>query len=307
MIKNVQGTMATTIEKQVALDEALVPSTKRDMLHICPRVLEQLFDELPFEEEILDFLRVFWGKNDVCLSTHQTPLNIGIKELKTHSDVQDFVRVGYENKSYADLYDEHFDYDVMDFIKEEANGVVSSGSSDEYYSSDEIEEFDEVDFHTEGEENVVIKNLTTHDPFLNKLYGNNGLYRDYLDDSVHETEGEALDDPDGAHIDPIHKAQKGVTYPKHDLTIPRNKTKPILEVLMVVGVPRSFSNKKTKKNLFHDEDAESSKSDKSAKCTKSAAKCTKSAAKSTKSGKAGKYGKSVKSGIKKKVSFSQPI
>nr|GFA79184.1 hypothetical protein [Tanacetum cinerariifolium] len=29
----------------------------RDMLHICPRVPGQLFDELPFEEEILDFLR----------------------------------------------------------------------------------------------------------------------------------------------------------------------------------------------------------------------------------------------------------
>nr|GEX11786.1 hypothetical protein [Tanacetum cinerariifolium] len=100
--------MATTIEQQVMLDEALVPSTKRlrigrsnfrlpsdiqskestlqvvydvlricpifkaflvtadnivdletfrDMLHICPRVSGQSFDELPFEEEILDFLR----------------------------------------------------------------------------------------------------------------------------------------------------------------------------------------------------------------------------------------------------------
>nr|GEY00548.1 hypothetical protein [Tanacetum cinerariifolium] len=91
--------MATTIEQQVALDEALVPSTKRlrirrsnfrlpsdiqskestlqvvydvlrecpffkaflvttdDMLHISPRVPGQSFDELPFKEEILDFLR----------------------------------------------------------------------------------------------------------------------------------------------------------------------------------------------------------------------------------------------------------
>nr|GEZ86271.1 hypothetical protein [Tanacetum cinerariifolium] len=121
--------MATTIEQQVALDEALVPSTKRlpldiqskestlqvvydvlrgcpffkvflvtadvpeiymqeiwattyvhqysirfkmdskkniidletfrDMLHISPRVPGQSFDELPFEEEILNFLRFF--------------------------------------------------------------------------------------------------------------------------------------------------------------------------------------------------------------------------------------------------------
>nr|GEZ01470.1 hypothetical protein [Tanacetum cinerariifolium] len=41
--------MATTIEQQVALDEALVPSTKR--------IPGQSFDALPFEEEILEFLR----------------------------------------------------------------------------------------------------------------------------------------------------------------------------------------------------------------------------------------------------------
>nr|GFC22231.1 hypothetical protein [Tanacetum cinerariifolium] len=102
-------TMTTTIEQQVALDEALVPGTKRlrigrsnfrlpsdiqskeptlqvatayvqqhsirfkvdskknivdleafrEMLHISPRVPSQSFDELPFEEEILDFLRFF--------------------------------------------------------------------------------------------------------------------------------------------------------------------------------------------------------------------------------------------------------
>nr|GEY94345.1 hypothetical protein [Tanacetum cinerariifolium] len=66
-------TMATTIEQQVALDEALVPITKRfkmdtrknivnleafkEMLHISPRVSGQSFAELPFEEEILEFLR----------------------------------------------------------------------------------------------------------------------------------------------------------------------------------------------------------------------------------------------------------
>nr|GFB98790.1 hypothetical protein [Tanacetum cinerariifolium] len=59
--------MATTIEQQVALDEALVPSAQRknsvdleafrEMLHISPRVPGQSFDELPFEEEILKFLR----------------------------------------------------------------------------------------------------------------------------------------------------------------------------------------------------------------------------------------------------------
>nr|GFC19044.1 hypothetical protein [Tanacetum cinerariifolium] len=67
--------MATTIEKQVAWDEALIPSTKRfkldnkkhivdmetfrDMLHICPRIPGQSFDELPYEADILEFLRFF--------------------------------------------------------------------------------------------------------------------------------------------------------------------------------------------------------------------------------------------------------
>nr|GEZ12882.1 retrovirus-related Pol polyprotein from transposon TNT 1-94 [Tanacetum cinerariifolium] len=60
-------TMATTIEQQVTLDEALVPSSKRknivdlesfrEMLHISPRIPGQSFAELPFEEEILEFLR----------------------------------------------------------------------------------------------------------------------------------------------------------------------------------------------------------------------------------------------------------
>nr|GEZ24815.1 hypothetical protein [Tanacetum cinerariifolium] len=98
--------METTIKQQVALDETLVPSTKRlrirrnvleicmqefwatatvhhhsirfkmnnkkhiinletfrDMLHVCPRVPGQSFDELPFEAKILEFLR-FLGHSD---------------------------------------------------------------------------------------------------------------------------------------------------------------------------------------------------------------------------------------------------
>nr|GFA66004.1 hypothetical protein [Tanacetum cinerariifolium] len=38
-------------------------NNKKDMLHVCPRVLGQSFDELPFEAEILEFLR-FLGHSD---------------------------------------------------------------------------------------------------------------------------------------------------------------------------------------------------------------------------------------------------
>nr|GEY92961.1 hypothetical protein [Tanacetum cinerariifolium] len=76
-------TIDTTIEQQVVMDEALVPSTQRSpffkaflvtadvpeiymqelsTLHICLTIPGQSFDELPFEEEILDFLR-FLGHN----------------------------------------------------------------------------------------------------------------------------------------------------------------------------------------------------------------------------------------------------
>nr|GEW71337.1 hypothetical protein [Tanacetum cinerariifolium] len=68
--------MATTIEQQVAMDEALVPSTQREMLHICPRIHDQSFDELPFEEEILDFIR-FLGHN----ATIRTLTDININKL----------------------------------------------------------------------------------------------------------------------------------------------------------------------------------------------------------------------------------
>nr|GEZ52539.1 hypothetical protein [Tanacetum cinerariifolium] len=68
--------MATTIENQVALDEALVPSTQREMLHICPRIPGQAFAELPFEEEILEFIQ-FLGHG----ATIRTLTDININKL----------------------------------------------------------------------------------------------------------------------------------------------------------------------------------------------------------------------------------
>ncbi|GJV29111.1 hypothetical protein Tco_1385559 [Tanacetum coccineum] len=142
--------------------------------------------------------------------------DINFEELKTNNDVDEFLRLGYEQKWYIDLYVEHFDFDVLNFVNEEANGVISSGSSDEYYSSDECEEIKGVDFYTEGEENVVIKNLSTQDPFLKRLCTNSGLFRGFVDGTAPQTEGDALKDPDDANIDPSCKVKKGVAYPKHD-------------------------------------------------------------------------------------------
>nr|GEZ02773.1 hypothetical protein [Tanacetum cinerariifolium] len=68
--------MATTIEQQVALDEALVSSTQREMLYICPRIHGQAFAKLPFEEEILEFIR-FLGHG----ATIRTLTDININKL----------------------------------------------------------------------------------------------------------------------------------------------------------------------------------------------------------------------------------
>nr|GFA90469.1 hypothetical protein [Tanacetum cinerariifolium] len=65
--------MATTIKQQVALDKDLVPSTQREILHICLRIPGQAFAELPFEEEILEFIR-FLGHGSVHLRKKQDKL-----------------------------------------------------------------------------------------------------------------------------------------------------------------------------------------------------------------------------------------
>nr|GEY83932.1 putative Gag-Pol polyprotein [Tanacetum cinerariifolium] len=125
LVLSTQRTVATIIEQQVALDEALVLSTQRclffkvflvtadvpevymqefwatayvhqcsirfkinnkkhtvdlesfrEMLHICPRITGQAFTELPFEEEILEFIR-FLGHG----ATIRTLTDININKL----------------------------------------------------------------------------------------------------------------------------------------------------------------------------------------------------------------------------------
>nr|GEW14528.1 hypothetical protein [Tanacetum cinerariifolium] len=126
--------MATTLEQQVALDEALVPSAQRlrigrsnfrlpsdiqskeatlqvvydvlrnspffkaflltvldleafrEMLHISPRTLGQSFAELPFEEEILEFLRFLGHMINKCL----TGKSSGIDSLRNTTAYKEY-------------------------------------------------------------------------------------------------------------------------------------------------------------------------------------------------------------------------
>nr|GEW84902.1 calcium/proton exchanger [Tanacetum cinerariifolium] len=98
-----------------------------------------------------------------------TPLRIDIKPLKNDSDVGLFVNFVYQNKWEVNLYVEHSGYDALD-IRDQGETMANDGneSSDAYCSSDE-EDLNYVYFHTEVDDNVVIKTVTTNDPFLNKL------------------------------------------------------------------------------------------------------------------------------------------
>ncbi|GKB23933.1 hypothetical protein Tco_0863334 [Tanacetum coccineum] len=86
----------------------------------------------------------------------------------------------YESKWVVDLYVEHHGYDPMDYKNSNAGDYESPDSSDAYCSSDDEQVIDYVDFYHEGEQDVVVKNITTNDPFMTKLCSNNGNFRAHI-------------------------------------------------------------------------------------------------------------------------------
>nr|GEX08147.1 hypothetical protein [Tanacetum cinerariifolium] len=158
----------------------------------------------------------------------RSPLK-SIKELKIDSDVDAFLLLGYKNRTCVDLYVEHHDYDVLDFLLEETSDhELFSTSSDEYCSDDKSEDIDGVDFHTARDHNVVIKNYTTTNPFLNRLCSNEGYFIGCINDPIPTNRGNVEENPDGSQIDPHYKIKKGISYPKHDLTMDWDKKELVL-------------------------------------------------------------------------------
>ncbi|GJV23643.1 hypothetical protein Tco_1376338 [Tanacetum coccineum] len=219
----------------------------------------------------------------------KTDLNVGIKELKADNNVEDFLR----------------------FLNKEGNGNQTLESSDECYSS--VKKFDYLDFHTKGEENVVIKNLTTQDPFLNKLCSNHGTFRGFINEPI-PVDQEQIEDPDDANIDPIFKIKRGVSYPKHDPTIPWNEMQPVLCMRNVEDgrCAGMYNNNKNavQKKLF-DDSPKSDKKSKPVKKTMPDKKCKHANKAAMPSDKVSlvKKGRPVKKGIpvRKSVSFSPNV
>ncbi|GKB59464.1 hypothetical protein Tco_0915650 [Tanacetum coccineum] len=115
-------------------------------------------------------------------------LTLGLREIKSTQDIAEMMKVGYESGNEIDMYVEHFGYDIMELVKLEVNQEDNHNnieeSDDEYYDSDDYEEIENVDFQTEGDESVVIKSISTHDPFLTKLCSARIMFRDKMEPTL---------------------------------------------------------------------------------------------------------------------------
>ncbi|GKD57941.1 hypothetical protein Tco_1291328, partial [Tanacetum coccineum] len=80
---------------------------------------------------------------------------------------------------------EHNGYDALDIRDQGETMAVDEGyeSSVAYCSCDD-EDLSYMDFHTEVDDNVVIKTMTTNDPFLNKLFSNSGPFSGFIYEPV---------------------------------------------------------------------------------------------------------------------------
>ncbi|GJV34380.1 hypothetical protein Tco_1394780 [Tanacetum coccineum] len=149
-----------------------------------------------------------------------TPLKLGIKIIKTNSDVDEFVNFGYRNKWQVNLYVKHTGYDALD-IRDQEKTMADDGNE----SSDE-EDLSYVDFHTEVDDNVVIKNVTTNDPFLNKLCPDSAQFLNVVDEPVSANDETVVEDSENIH--PKFNVKSGVTYIRHDPNQNWKKIEPVL-------------------------------------------------------------------------------
>ncbi|GJR97997.1 hypothetical protein Tco_0270171 [Tanacetum coccineum] len=154
-----------------------------------------------------------------------------LKPLKTYEDVGFFVKALYENDSIIDLYCEHNGYDIMELIQDHIAPKDQSvkppfkcNVADYAHSTHEnLEDLkDIVDFEVEGEENVVITNSITDDPWLNKLVGK-GTFIGQTDGPTANLGGRFIHEenhPEDDIVDPKFKAKKTICYPLFDPSTP---------------------------------------------------------------------------------------
>ncbi|GKA42496.1 hypothetical protein Tco_0735156 [Tanacetum coccineum] len=127
------------------------------------------------------------------------PFEYAVSDVKQITDIQ---------------FEEHSGYDVLD-IRDQGKTMANDGneSSDAYCSSDE-EDLCYVDFHSELDDNVVINIVTTNDPFLNKLCGDNAEFINLVDEPVNANVETVEEDTE--NIDHVFNVKEGISYVTHD-------------------------------------------------------------------------------------------
>lgn len=199
----------------------------------------QIINDIQFEEMEVDELfqvverLVVYKPTGLYYCIPGTTLSSGIRELKTQKDMEDFLVLGYQNGNKMDLYTEFNGYDVLQHLD---NDNLHKPSGDDREVDEEVDEqvyeddvIENVEFHTEGEENVVFEKLTLDDPFLTKLVGKGNIIAK-RDDPIPPLSGAyiAEEDPENDDIDPKFKIKRGVKYPSYNPNTPWDEFVPIL-------------------------------------------------------------------------------
>ncbi|GKA08658.1 hypothetical protein Tco_0687989 [Tanacetum coccineum] len=160
-----------------------------------------------------------------------TTLTRGIRPLKTEKDMEAFIKVGFENEFKVELYTKCYDYDVMGYTNNDNLHRIDENIDE---PDDVGEEYDEdpekIDFHVEGEHDVVFEKLTIDDPFLTKLVGK-GNFIGSRHDHIPSLSGKYIleeNDPNDNLIDVEYKIKKGVRYPSYNPETAWDEFQPIL-------------------------------------------------------------------------------
>ncbi|GKD26695.1 hypothetical protein Tco_1232909 [Tanacetum coccineum] len=159
-----------------------------------------------------------------CLSG--SDLSDGINELKNEQQFGDFLAVGLGNGGNIDLYVEHHGYDIYVWFPKDNDDL-------EDYDEDECE-LDDISAFVEpqliGEEEYIIPNRCTSDPFLNRLCKTDPKKTTRNTFCTNESDANALveDEIEDQSVDPIYKVQPGIVYPDHDPYQPWKDMVPIL-------------------------------------------------------------------------------
>nr|GEY19826.1 hypothetical protein CTI12_AA098400 [Tanacetum cinerariifolium] len=126
------------------------------------------------------FEKVYYCKSGAKLTS--------IREIKSDQDIVDMFKVGYDNGFHIDIYVDHFGYDSMEMVECDRNDEVRKTKikAELDSSDDDLEEIENVDFHTDGDDSVVIKIITTQDLFLTKLCNARILFRGHVEFGVNE-------------------------------------------------------------------------------------------------------------------------